>query len=106
LYGSGTSPTKDQFISTNQYGYDIDEITVTGLNVGLSGGTYWLNLQSAKVSSGDPEYWDENNGVGRKGDNGMGGNCPSELRTRAGRSFRNRSMSRVLAAGAPLSPAA
>src|SRR5271165_312157 len=35
-YGSGTSLTKDQFISTNTYGYDIDKITVTGLNVALN----------------------------------------------------------------------
>ena len=78
LYGSGTSVTKDQFISTNQYGYDIDEITVAGLNVGLSGGTYWLNLQNAVETRGDPVFWDENNGVGCKGDDGKGGSCPSQ----------------------------
>jgi len=81
LYGSGTASGKnltDQFISLNQYGYDIDKITVSGLNVALSGGTYWLNLQNASVASGDPVYWDENYGIGCKGDNGMGGGCPSE----------------------------
>src|SRR5208337_216507 len=79
-YGSGTASGKaltDHFISVNQYGYDIDKITVTGLNVGLSGGTYWLNLQNAMVPSGDPVYWDENSGIGCKGDDGMGGGCPS-----------------------------
>ena len=78
LYGSGTSPTKDQFISSNQYGYDIDLITVTGLNVGLHGGTYWLNLQNAMVPSGDPVFWDENSGIGCGGDDGKGGGCPSQ----------------------------
>ena len=42
VYGSGTASGKnltDQFISTNQYGYDIDKITVTGLNLPLSSGT-------------------------------------------------------------------
>jgi len=82
VYGSGTasgSNLTDQFISTNQYGYDIDMITVTGLNVNLaSGTTYWLNLQNAMVPSGDPVYWDENDGKDCKGDNGMGGGCPSE----------------------------
>jgi hypothetical protein len=82
LYGSGTasgSSLTDQFISSNQYGFDIDKITVTGLNVNLMGGsTYWLNLQNATVPSGDPVYWDENSGVGCKGDNGMGGGCPSQ----------------------------
>src|SRR5271163_3000563 len=45
LYGSGTaagSNLTDRFISVNQYGYDIDNITVTGLNVNLKSGGYWL----------------------------------------------------------------
>jgi PEP-CTERM motif len=77
LYGSGVasgSNLTDQFISTNQYGFDIDKITVTRLNVNLVGGmTYWLNLQNAEVPSGDPVYWDENSGKGC-GSNG----CPSQ----------------------------
>jgi hypothetical protein len=39
VYGSGTangSNLTDRFISINQYGYDIDNITVTGLNVNLT----------------------------------------------------------------------
>ena len=76
MFGSGTasgSNLSDKFISTNQYGYDIDTITVSGLNVAeQSGSTYWLNLQNAAVPSGDPVYWDENSGVGCKS-NG----CPS-----------------------------
>src|ERR1017187_6339018 len=67
VYGSGTasgSNLTDQFISSNQYGYDIDKITVSGLNVDLNAGTYWLNLQNATVPSGDPVYWDENSGAG------------------------------------------
>ena len=76
VYGSGTasgSNLTDKFISTNQYGYDIDKITVSGLNVPeQSGTTYWLNLQNAAVPSGDPVYWDENSG---KGCGGSG--CPS-----------------------------
>src|SRR5271169_4449432 len=48
VFGSGTasgSNLSDKFISTNQYGYDIDTITVKGLNVTeVSGSTYWLNL--------------------------------------------------------------
>ena len=70
-YGSGTasgSNLTDKFISTNQYGYDIDVISVTGLNVAeVNGTTYWLNLQNATVPSGDPVYWDENSGAGCKG---------------------------------------
>ena len=81
IFGSGTASGKnvtDTFVSTSQYGYNIDKITVTGLNVNLSSGsTYWLNLQNAMVPSGDPVFWDMNNGVGCGGDNGEGGLCPS-----------------------------
>jgi len=74
--GSGTasgSQIKDSFISTNQYGYDIDRIDVTGLNLQVPGGVeLWLNLYNASVPSGDPVYWDENSGAGCKSDN-----CPS-----------------------------
>jgi PEP-CTERM motif len=76
-YGSGTasgSNLTDKFISTNQYGYDIDAITVSGLSVSeVSGTTYWLNLQNAAVPSGDPVYWDENSGAGCGGTG-----CPSK----------------------------
>ena len=65
VYGSGTATTTDSFISTNQYGYNIDKISVSGLNVGVtSGSTYWFNLSNASVANGDPVYWDENSGAG------------------------------------------
>ncbi len=76
VYGSGTvsgSSLTDTFISTNQYGYNIDKISASGLNVSLSSGTVWLNLQNASVPSGDPVYWDENSGAGC---NSPG--CPSQ----------------------------
>ena len=77
VYGSGTVSGNnliDTFLSINSYGYNIDEITATGLNVNLtSGTTYWLNLGQGKNSSGDPVYWDENSGIGCKS-NG----CPSQ----------------------------
>jgi hypothetical protein len=74
VYGSGTATSGggaggtllSQFLSDNQFGYEIDKITVTGLNVNFaSGGTYWLNLQNANNAFGDGYYfWDENSGVG------------------------------------------
>src|SRR5271167_2407376 len=77
VFGSGTASganLTDTFISTNQFGYDIDKITVTGLNASTTNGTtYWLNLQNASVPSGDPVFWDENSG---KGCNSPG--CPSQ----------------------------
>jgi hypothetical protein len=82
VYGSGTAQSSggaggtlvSQFLSENQYGYEIDRITVTGLNVNFaSGGTYWLNLQNAQGKNGDYFFWDENSGKG------CGGNgCPSQ----------------------------
>ena len=75
-FGSGTasgSNLSDQFISTNQYGYDIDLISAIVLASGLTSGTkYWLNLQNAAVPSGDPVFWDENSGAGCKSSG-----CPS-----------------------------
>ena len=77
VFGSGTasgSNLTDKYISTNQFGYNVDGISVSGLNVAeVSGATYWLNLQNAAVPSGDPVYWDENSGAGCKS-NG----CPSQ----------------------------
>ena len=71
--GNGTAGVTDKYISSNQFGYNIDLITVTGLNVATtSGSTYWLNLQNAVISSGDPVFWDENSGVGCQG-----AGCPS-----------------------------
>src|SRR5271165_5548124 len=82
VYGSGTvsgSNLTDTFISTNQFGYDIDRISATGLNVNVtSGSTYWVNVFNASVPSGDPVFWDENSGKGCGGSDGKGANCPSQ----------------------------
>ncbi len=75
VYGSGTAGGNyltDRFLSMNQYGYNIDLITVQNLNLYVGSGKYWLNLFNATVPSGDPVYWDENSGAGC----GSGG-CPS-----------------------------
>jgi PEP-CTERM motif len=65
-------------------GYDIDLIKLTDLPVpSMGSGTYWLTLQNASVSSGDPVYWDENSGVGCGGWNGSGLGCPSSARESA-----------------------
>ena len=66
-----TSNVTDKYLSTNQYGYNIDLISFNA-GVPLSAGTYWLNLYNATVASGDPVYWDENSGAGCRS-NG----CPS-----------------------------
>jgi len=71
-YGSGTASMTDTFISVNQFGYDIDQLSVTGLRIELSRGTYWLNIQNAVSAQGNPVFWDENSGVGC-----YPGPCPS-----------------------------
>ena len=74
--GNGTASGNqitDKFISSNQFGYNVDMITVSGLNTQVPGGvSLWLNLQNAAVPSGDPVYWDENSGAGCGGSQ-----CPS-----------------------------
>jgi len=76
-FGSGTASganLTDKYISSNQFGFVISEVTVTGLNVATtSGTTYWLNLQNAQTATGDPVAWDENSGVGC-----MSNGCPSK----------------------------
>lgn len=79
-YGSGTSSganLSQSFISSNQYGYDINLITISGLGVNLPAGTSWLTLTDAEVASGDPAYWDENNGPSQGYENSLG-TIPSE----------------------------
>ena len=76
VYASGTvsgSNLMDTFISTNQYGYNIDKISASGLYLNLDIGTFWFNVQNASVPSGDPVYWDENSGVGCQSEG-----CPSQ----------------------------
>ena len=77
-YGSGTGATtltRDQGL--NQWGYDIQTYSVSGLNVYLNSGTYWLNLQNAVVSNVDPIYWDENDGPSKASESALG-TIPSE----------------------------
>jgi hypothetical protein len=39
-YGSGTASVTSTFITSNQWGYDIDKLSVSGLNFALDQGTY------------------------------------------------------------------
>ena len=74
----GTASVTDTFISVNQYGYDIDRLSASISGPNLNAGTYWLNLLNGVTKLGEPLFWDENSGVGCKGDDGMGGGCPSQ----------------------------
>jgi len=80
VFGSGTASGSDlaeKTLFVNEFGYNVDDVTVSGLNFTLPVGDYWLNLQNAVTTNGDPVFWDENSGVGCGGDDGAGGNCPA-----------------------------
>jgi uncharacterized repeat protein (TIGR03803 family) len=64
------------FLETNSYGYDIYQVAVSGLNASVNIGT-WLTLQNASVPSGDPVFWDENNGPSQAQETSIG-TIPSE----------------------------
>ncbi len=57
----------------NNFSYEV--CTETGSFDGptLGNGTYWVNLQNAVSTLGDPVYWDENSGIGCHSPG-----CPSE----------------------------
>jgi hypothetical protein len=77
---SGTasgSSLSQQFISSNQYGYNIQAVSITGLNVAVNPGYYWVTLANTAVPNGDPVYWDENNGPSQAQENSIG-TIPSE----------------------------
>ena len=63
--------------ASNQLGFNV--CTETGDFPGptLNAGTYWLNLNNAVVSTGDPVYWDENSGPSSASENYLG-TIPSE----------------------------
>ena len=50
--------------NVNQYGFDICTETATFNGPTLDNGTYWVVLQNAVDTLGDPVYWDENSGEG------------------------------------------
>ncbi len=72
------SALADTFITTNAYGYSLDLITVTNLNLPLAGNTtYYLTLQDAQTIQSNPLYWDENSGRSLAYENDYG-SIPSE----------------------------
>jgi len=89
VYGSGTAAGQDlssTFLFTNSFGYDVYQITASGLDVRLDAGTYWLNEQKADGTlGGQTVYWDENSGPSMAYDSTLG-TIPSESFTLLGAS--------------------
>ena len=69
----------------NQYGYNVCNEVGTFSGVNLNAGTYWLSLQNAVDTAGDPVYWDENDGPSNAKE-GADGSIPSESFTILGSS--------------------
>ncbi len=74
---SGTVLFTQSGCVANGFGFNV--CTETGIFSGpsLNAGTYWLNLQNAVVSNGDPVYWDENGGPSSASESSIG-TIPSE----------------------------
>lgn len=61
-YGNPTTAATTQtYLSTNGYGFDIDQETIA-LSGTYAPGTYYLYLENAIVTNGDTTWWDINNG--------------------------------------------
>ncbi|MGO9138412.1 MAG: PEP-CTERM sorting domain-containing protein [Syntrophales bacterium] len=66
-----TAAITAQLLGTNQYGYYIYKDTIT-IGAPELAGSYWLELQNAVVVTGDPVFWDQNNGPSWAYDSGIG----------------------------------
>jgi hypothetical protein len=85
-FAIGTSPfggnfttvaLQSQFLYSNQYGYDMNLEMASGLSIPLGAGNYWLTLQNAVTTQGQPLYWDENSGPSSACESSLG-TIPSE----------------------------
>jgi hypothetical protein len=61
--GAGTAATIGVFKTISPHGnYSIYTVTISGLDLSLASGTYWLTFQNAQAANGDTVFWDENDG--------------------------------------------
>jgi hypothetical protein len=74
---SGTVNFSQGGCTMNQFGFNVCTEVGDFQHTFLNAGSYWLNMQNAVVSDGDPVYWDENNGPSRASENSLG-TIPSE----------------------------
>jgi hypothetical protein len=76
-YFSGTVAFAQSGCTMNQFGFNVCTETGSFTGFNLNAGSYWLNMENAVVASGDPVYWDENNGPSRASETSEG-SIPSE----------------------------
>jgi hypothetical protein len=78
---SGTASLTILSSFINEFGYNVDDVSFSTGGVDLSAGTtYWLTVQNATTSNGNPVYWDENSGPSQAYDSALG-TIPSEAFT-------------------------
>ncbi len=68
----GTAAVTNGATSVNGFGYDLSWDSFSTGAVTLGPGTYYLVLQNAGVPTGDPIYWDINNGPSTAYENTIG----------------------------------
>jgi hypothetical protein len=73
---NGTASTADLFLFHNQDGYDVYTDSIGLPNINLAAGTYWIELQNASASNGDPAYWDMNGGPSQAWESALGSVTP------------------------------
>jgi hypothetical protein len=75
--GTGAALSNTFLPGTNPYNYLLAESNFTLTGAVAPSTTYWLTIQNASTPSGDPIYWDQNNGPSQGWENtlgyGMGG---------------------------------
>lgn len=70
--GSGTANLINNVPSVGGFGYDVFQDSFAIPDLALGAGTYWLELQNAVVDSGNPLYWDINDGPSVAWENSIG----------------------------------
>ena len=89
--------------SVNQFqDFNVCNESTTFNGPTLSAGTYWINLQNAVSTVGDPVFWDENSGPSSASQNGVG-SIPSESFTLFGTSTTTSSTSTTTSVPEPSS---
>lgn len=62
--GSGAAGATSSYDLSNVDGFDVDTVSFAISSITLPAGTYYLTLSTATSASGNPVYWDIDNGVG------------------------------------------
>ena len=68
----GTAAVTTRPYFGQSYGYDIYTYSFSISPTSLAAGTYYLTLQNAVATNGDPAYWDENDGPSTALENTVG----------------------------------